>query len=213
MEQMPSLERGSSTNREMLRFRKGIVPIFESQLPLSRLILPFVSILHITECVLHNGSSGVLKHGDILFGDLNSLSIMSEIMTKNIPIHISSYMRAQLTPSTFTHLPCLLFVGLAEASLHDDTGDEVRVGVGSGPTVLEVAITLGTDLAGDTDGCTTIGDTIGELVNGAGLVPTSQPLFVVLAVDSDVLLRHVLAGIPGCGTDSRDIPCGDPLAS
>ena len=49
-------------------------------------------------------------------------------------------------------------------SLDDHTGDLVRVGVGSGPAVLEVTLALLGASTVDTDGGTTVGDTPGELV-------------------------------------------------
>lgn len=45
-------------------------------------------------------------------------------------------------------------------SLDDDTGDLVRVGVRGRATVLEVALAVLGDLAGDTDGAATVSDTI-----------------------------------------------------
>jgi hypothetical protein len=45
-------------------------------------------------------------------------------------------------------------------SLNDDTGDLVRVGIGGGTAVLKVALAILGDLAGNTDGATTVGDTV-----------------------------------------------------
>ena len=42
-------------------------------------------------------------------------------------------------------------------------------------------------MAGDTDGGTAVGDTVGELVDGGGLVLASQAALVALTVDLDVL--------------------------
>lgn len=51
-------------------------------------------------------------------------------------------------------------LGRAEDGLHDDAGDLVGVGVGGGPPVLEVTALFYGTLARDTDGGTTIGDTV-----------------------------------------------------
>jgi hypothetical protein len=63
----------------------------------------------------------------------------------------------------------------------------VRIRVGRGSAVLEVTVALGTNLPGDTDRGTTSSDAPGELVDGTSLVPASETLFVLLAVDGDVI--------------------------
>ena len=45
-------------------------------------------------------------------------------------------------------------------SLDDDTSDLVGISVRSGAAVFEVTLAVLGDLAGDTDGATTVGDTI-----------------------------------------------------
>jgi hypothetical protein len=86
---------------------------------------------------------------------------------------------------------------LSEHSLSDDSGELVRVAVGSGATVLEVALVLGGDGAGDAHGGAAVGDAPGELVVGGGLVLARHAQVVVLAVDAHVLLlaaRELLHG-------------------
>ncbi len=63
----------------------------------------------------------------------------------------------------------------------------VRVNVGGGPSVLEVAVALGGDVPGDADRCASVGDTGRELGHGRRLVLARQTLVVVLAVDGNVL--------------------------
>jgi len=72
-------------------------------------------------------------------------------------------------------------------SLDDDTCDLVRIGVGGGATVLEVTLAVLGALAGDTDGATTVGNTVRELVDVTGLVATGETLLVALTVNGDVL--------------------------
>ncbi len=77
---------------------------------------------------------------------------------------------------------------LAENRSHENLGHTVRVGVGSGTTVLKVAKALGGSFAGDADGAATVGDTVGELLDGARLVAAGEALLVVLAVLLNALL-------------------------
>ena len=72
-------------------------------------------------------------------------------------------------------------------SLNDDTSDLVGISVGSGATILKVTLAVLGDLAGDTDGATTVGNTVRELVDAAGLVATGKTLLVTFTVDGDVL--------------------------
>jgi hypothetical protein len=74
--------------------------------------------------------------------------------------------------------------------LHNDVGDAVGVGVGGRATVLKVTAALGGSLAGDADRSTTVGNTVGELVDGTSLVATSETLLVALTVDGNVLWRN-----------------------
>ena len=66
-------------------------------------------------------------------------------------------------------------------------GDEVRVGVGRGPAVLEVALALLVDLARDAHRGAAVGDAVAELADRRGLVVPGQAALVTLAVDGDVL--------------------------
>lgn len=72
-------------------------------------------------------------------------------------------------------------------SLNDDTGDLVGISVRRGATILEVTLAVLGTLAGDTDGATTVSNTVRELVDAAGLVATGETLLVTLTVDGDVL--------------------------
>ena len=60
--------------------------------------------------------------------------------------------------------------------------------VGGGTPVLQVAITLSSDMTGDTDGSTTVGNARAEGSNVTGLVATSETHVVVVSVDSDMLV-------------------------
>ena len=73
-------------------------------------------------------------------------------------------------------------------SLDDDTGDAVRVGVGSGSAVLKVTHLLVVALAVDTHRGTTVGDTPGELVKRRSLVGTRHAELVIVAIHLHVLL-------------------------
>jgi hypothetical protein len=72
-------------------------------------------------------------------------------------------------------------------SLNDDTSDLVGISVRRGAAVLEVSLVIFRDLARDTNGATTVGDTVRELINVTGLVATSETLLVTFTVDGDVL--------------------------
>jgi hypothetical protein len=100
-------------------------------------------------------------------------------------------------------------------SLDDDTGDLVRISVGGGATVLEVTLAILGALAGNTDGATTVGNTVRELVDVTGLVATGETFLVALTVDGDVLnvtgLKLLHGGLDdlhttiGTGTVGRDV--------
>lgn len=72
-------------------------------------------------------------------------------------------------------------------SLNDDTSDLVGVSVRRGATILKVTLAVLGALAGDTDGATTVGNTVRELVDVTGLVATGETLLVALTIDGDVL--------------------------
>ena len=67
------------------------------------------------------------------------------------------------------------------ARLDHDAGDLVRVAVGGRPPVLEVALLLLGDAAGDPDGAAAVGDAGGEVMDGGGLVEAGKTTLVVLA--------------------------------
>lgn len=82
------------------------------------------------------------------------------------------------TPSSLINL------NSTKASLHDNAGDTIRIGIGSRAAIFEVTVPLGANLPGNADGGTTVGDTPGELVDGASLVAACETLVVVLACES-----------------------------
>lgn len=75
-----------------------------------------------------------------------------------------------------------------EGGLGDDTGNLVRVAVGSGTTVLEVTVALRGNVTGDTDGSTTVGNTRREVTNVTSLVLAGKTLVVVGTVNGNVLV-------------------------
>lgn len=72
-------------------------------------------------------------------------------------------------------------------SLNDDTSDLVRASIAGGAAVLEVTLAILSHLARNTNATTTVGNTVAELINAAGLVAASETLLVTLTVDSNVL--------------------------
>jgi len=60
--------------------------------------------------------------------------------------------------------------------------------VGGGTPVLQVAVTLGSNMAGDTDGSTTVGNTRAKGSDVTGLVAASETHVVVISVDGNVLI-------------------------
>lgn len=76
--------------------------------------------------------------------------------------------------------------------LHHNTGNLVRIGVGSWSSVLEVTITIVATFSGNTDRATTVGDTRCEGVNATSLVAACKTHGVVLSVDGNVLLVAAL---------------------
>lgn len=84
------------------------------------------------------------------------------------------------------------------SSLNKSGGDPVRINVGCWATIFQISEALSSDVAGDTDGCTTVGNTRGERPDMASLVPSGQPHLVILTIDGNVLhvlLRELLDGI------------------
>lgn len=88
-------------------------------------------------------------------------------------------------------------MGWVTYSLHHDTGDLVRVGIGSWSSVLEVSVTLVATFSRDTNGATTVGNARCEGVDAASLVSASKTHGVVLSVDCDVLLVAALELLDG----------------
>ena len=60
--------------------------------------------------------------------------------------------------------------------------------VGSGTPILQVAVTLSSDVTRNANGSTTVGDTRAEGADVTGLVATSETHVVVLSVHGDVLV-------------------------
>src|SRR5262245_32659014 len=71
--------------------------------------------------------------------------------------------------------------------LGDETGDDVRVHVGVGTPVLDVALAVDLDLPGNTHRGATVGDAVAELVPRRGLVESGQAVLDLGAVVLDVL--------------------------
>lgn len=104
---------------------------------------------------------------------------------------------------------CLVFVlkRLISSFVEETCADEglchsVRITVGRGPTILEVALLLLAHSPGDTDAGTTVGHASGELMDVGCLVETSQapgivkPPFGVVGTDVVlVTLAQLLNGL------------------
>lgn len=85
-----------------------------------------------------------------------------------------------------------------EGGLDKNGSDSVRVNVGSRSSVLEVTVALGSDMSGNSDGGSSVGDTSRERGHRGGLVFTGKTLVVVLTVNGNVLqvlLLELLDGI------------------
>lgn len=87
-------------------------------------------------------------------------------------------------------VPALSFLlrNSAKASLHNDTRNLVRVGVGRRATVLEVTVALGAAFPRNTDRGTAVRDAVCERVDRAGLVTAGKTLIIALTIDGNVLL-------------------------
>ena len=78
---------------------------------------------------------------------------------------------------------------LNKGGIGDDGADDVGVHVGGGSSVLDVALAVCVGgRGGDSEGGSSVGDTVGEGVAGGGLVVPSQSLVIVVTVDGDVQL-------------------------
>lgn len=81
---------------------------------------------------------------------------------------------------------------LEESGLGNLGADKVGVAVAGRTAILEVARALLVDLTGDADRAAAVGNTVRVLVDGGGLVGTSEASLVALTVDGNVL--EVLGG-------------------
>jgi len=90
-------------------------------------------------------------------------------------------------PRTPQKNACLL-VQTTTNSLNHNTSNLVWASVGSWTTVFEISITLLGARPWNTDGRPTVSNTIGELINGTGLVSSGKTESVVVTVNSNVLL-------------------------
>src|SRR5260370_22214947 len=70
--------------------------------------------------------------------------------------------------------------------------ETILTDVGRRPAVLHVTVTLSSDMTRNTDGCTTVSNTVREGANAGSLVLASETELVVLAVDGNVV--HVFLG-------------------
>jgi len=81
---------------------------------------------------------------------------------------------------------------------HELRSDEVRIHVGSGSPVFEVAAAVFDRLVGDSNGTASVGDSRREVVHGGGFMATSQASLVSFAVHCDMLgvfLRQFVNGL------------------
>jgi hypothetical protein len=98
-------------------------------------------------------------------------------------IHIFNIIYILLQKKRFCHQQRGL---VEEGGLDDNAGDTVRVDVGSGTSILQVAIALSRDMTRNTNGGATVSDTRGEVADVSGLMTTSETKIVVLSVNCDV---------------------------
>lgn len=84
--------------------------------------------------------------------------------------------------------------------LHHYAGNPVGVRIGGWSSVLKVSITLVATFSWNTNGSTTVGDTVCEGVDRTSLVSAGKTHAVVLAVDGNVLLVAALE-LLDCGLD------------
>lgn len=75
--------------------------------------------------------------------------------------------------------------------------EEPHTDVGSRASVFEVAITLGSNMAGNTNGSTTVSNTRAEGADVAGLVTTGQTKIVVLSVNGNMLVMPLTQFLDG----------------
>jgi len=74
-------------------------------------------------------------------------------------------------------------------SVVNDTGHKVRVDVGGGSSVLNVAFTIGSGSGGwNTEGSSSVADAVGEGVHAGGLVDSGETLVVVVSVKFDMVI-------------------------
>jgi len=85
---------------------------------------------------------------------------------------------------------CVLFLRLLveEGGVDHDASNTIGIDVRSRATIFQVSVALCTDVPGNTDRGTTVGNTRAESSNVASLMATSQPEVVILSVNSDVLI-------------------------
>jgi len=72
------------------------------------------------------------------------------------------------------------------SSVNEHTTNKVRVTVGRGSSIFEVALLVHNSLGGNSGRGSSVGNTVAELVNRSGFVTTSQSQVVVSTVDSDM---------------------------
>ena len=87
---------------------------------------------------------------------------------------------------------CSLLLLLSERAAHrvgDEARHDVRIHVGVGTTVFDVALAVDLDLPRDAHRRTAVGDAVVELVPRRGLVQTGEPALDAVAVVLDVLDR------------------------
>jgi hypothetical protein len=131
----------------------------------------------------------VLGLGRDLAGGLGSLGSLSA--------HVGTLGETTELHLMLAHVISMGLVWRDAYSLDDHTSDLIRVGVGGGPAVLEVALALLGASAVDTHRGATVGDAPGELVICSGLVAASHAGLVALTVDLHVLDVALAEGLHG----------------
>jgi len=79
-------------------------------------------------------------------------------------------------------------LSVENGGLNNDAGHTIRIDVGSGAPVLQVTVTLSSNVTGDPNGSTTVSNARAEGSDVTGLVATSETHVIVISVDSDVLV-------------------------
>jgi len=80
------------------------------------------------------------------------------------------------------------YINILHDGSHDLSSNKVRIGIGTGPSVLEVTTSLGLGIPSNSHTSSTVGNTEGEIVNASSLELSSQTQLVALSVNGNVFL-------------------------